>query len=180
MKYCKVSELEEVLSKPTVAQIVDVREASEFAAEHIEGALHLPLSKLGPEKIKTLDKSKPVYLVCLGGVRAAKAAEQIARHGYTELYVLEGGLKAWMSAGKQVVKGTSRVWSLERQVRCAAGIFVLTGLVLGLCLHPYFFGISLFVSAGLIFSAVTDTCGMGMLLAKMPWNGGASCPQCKS
>jgi rhodanese-related sulfurtransferase len=180
MKYCKVNELEEALKKSTNAQIVDVREASEFASEHIEGSRPLPLSNLAPEQIKTLDQTKPVYLICLGGVRAAKAAEQIAKHGYHDLRVLEGGLKAWIAAGKQVVKGASRVWSLERQVRCAAGVFVLTGVILGLCVHPYFFGISLFVSAGLIFSAVTDTCGMGMLLARMPWNSGASCPQCKS
>ncbi len=60
--------------------------------------------------------------------------------------------------------------SLERQVRIAAGSLVLTGILFGWLVHPAFFGLSAFVGAGLVFAGVTDTCGMGMLLSKMPWN----------
>lgn len=59
--------------------------------------------------------------------------------------------------------------SLERQVRIAAGSLVLLGVGLSF-VHLYMIGLSAFVGAGLVFAGVTDTCGMGMLLARMPWN----------
>ena len=67
--------------------------------------------------------------------------------------------------------------SLERQVRIAAGFLVLTGVILGFTVHPGFFGLSGFVGAGLMFAGITDTCAMGMLIAKMPWN---QVKQCKT
>jgi rhodanese-related sulfurtransferase len=66
----------------------------------------------------------------------------------------------------------------SRQVRIAAGALVFIGAVLGYFVHPYFIGLSAFVGAGLVFAGITDTCGMGMMIAKMPWNrcqGGGSC-----
>ena len=66
--------------------------------------------------------------------------------------------------------GGSRVISLERQVRIAAGSLVLLGVALGLLVHPAFIGLAAFVGAGLVFAGVTDWCGMGLLLARMPWN----------
>ena len=56
------------------------------------------------------------------------------------------------------------------KVRIAAGLLVLLGAILGCLVHPAFVGLSAFVGAGLVFAGVTDTCGMGMLLARMPWN----------
>jgi len=47
---------------------------------------------------------------------------------------------------------------------------VFAGAVLGFLVHPYFFGLSGFVGAGLMFAGITDTCAMGMLIARMPWN----------
>jgi hypothetical protein len=60
--------------------------------------------------------------------------------------------------------------SLERQVRIAAGLLVLTGSLLDYLVHPYFIGLAAFVGAGLAFAGITNTCGMAMLLARMPWN----------
>jgi hypothetical protein len=82
---------------------------------------------------------------------------------------VEGGTIACENAGLPLARGT-KVMSLERQVRIAAGSLVLTGIVLGWLVHPYLIGLSAFVGAGLVFAGVTDTCGMGMLLARMPWN----------
>jgi len=84
--------------------------------------------------------------------------------------VVEGGTLAWIEAGLSVNRGTTKVISLERQVRIAAGSLVLTGVLLAIFVHPYFIGISAFVGAGLIFAGITDWCGMGLLLAKLPWN----------
>jgi hypothetical protein len=68
-----------------------------------------------------------------------------------------------------VVRGKKAI-SLERQVRIAAGSLVLLGVIGSLLIHPYVIGLSAFVGAGLLFAGITDTCGMGMLLARMPWN----------
>jgi hypothetical protein len=77
---------------------------------------------------------------------------------------------AWERAGLPMVRGARGSISLERQVRIGAGTLVLAGVVMGWLIHPAFFGFSAFVGAGLVFAGVTDWCGMGMLLAKMPWN----------
>ena len=60
--------------------------------------------------------------------------------------------------------------SLERQVRIGAGSLVLVGVLLGWLVNPAGYAISACVGCGLIFAGVTDWCGMGLLLAKMPWN----------
>lgn len=89
--------------------------------------------------------------------------------GHSKVVNVEGGTQAWQEAGLPVVRG-ERVLSLERQVRIAAGILVLIGVMFGWIFHPAFFGISAIVGAGLVFAGITDSCAMGMMLAKMPWN----------
>jgi hypothetical protein len=84
--------------------------------------------------------------------------------------IVEGELQAWVAAGYPVERGTSRVWSLERQVRFAAGTGVLLGVGLAWMAHPWFIALTAFIGAGLVFSTVTDTCGMALMLARMPWN----------
>ena len=83
---------------------------------------------------------------------------------------MEGGTQAWVAAGLPAVKGSKSAISIERQVRIGAGILVLTGIILGFLFHPAFFALSAFIGAGLVFAGVTDWCGMGLLLAKAPWN----------
>lgn len=150
-------------------QLVDVRETSEVGALRVEGALNLPLSRL-EALVDRVDRGRPVYLLCRSGARAAKAADMLHRHGVRDILVIEGGIEAWAGARKPVVRGASRVWSMERQVRFAAGLLVFTGLALGRALHPGWCLLSGFVSVGLMFSAVTDTCTMALVLAKLPWN----------
>ena len=67
--------------------------------------------------------------------------------------------------------------SLERQVRIAAGLLVVIGSALGAFVDQRWIGLAAFVGTGLIFAGVTDTCGMAMLLGKLPWNQvrGESC-----
>jgi rhodanese-related sulfurtransferase len=126
------------------------------------------------------EDAPPLYVICKSGARAAKACEKFAAAGFANVACVEGGTAAWEQAGFPVVRGTSRVISLERQVRIAAGLLVLLGVVLGWHVHPVFHGLSALIGAGLVMAGVTDWCGMGLLLAKMPWNrgGGATgtCP----
>lgn len=110
-----------------------------------------------------------MYVICNSGNRSGKACEKFLAGGFDEVVNVEGGTKAWDEAGLPVKRGKKAV-SLERQVRIAAGSLVLVGVILGFTVHPGFFGLSGFVGAGLLFAGITDTCAMGMLIAKMPWN----------
>ena len=85
---------------------------------------------------------------------------------------------AWAEAGLPVNRGTSKVMSLERQVRIAAGAIGLTGALLAQFVDPAFIWLSGFVGAGLVFAGITDTCAMGMLISKLPWNQRASAACC--
>ena len=151
---------------------VDVRSPAEFQAVHASGARLYPLDDLHPKKIAAelgISAQQPAVLLCAGGNRARKAAEKFHAEGIPHCLVVEGGTKAWEAAGLPVVKGRGAI-SIERQVRIGAGTMVLLGVLLGSWVDPLWFFLSGFVGAGLIFAGITDWCGMGLLLAKMPWN----------
>ena len=112
-------------------------------------------------------------LVCRSGQRARKAEEALKAAGMTNLHVLDGGMTAWAAAGQPVRRGAPRM-SLERQVRIAAGALAATGGFLALFVNPLFAAIPAFVGSGLVFAGVTDTCAMGMLIARLPYNRPAS------
>ncbi len=169
IKQATVHEINNLLDTGGECQVIDVREFSEFNSERIADAKLMPLSNFEKHEAE-IDHTKPVYIMCRSGNRAKQAAERLTTKGFTDIHVIEGGMSAWSGANLPVIKGDSKVWSLERQVRFAAGAFVLTGVLLGVFVSPYFILLSGFVAAGLMFSAVTDTCGMGMVLARMPWN----------
>jgi rhodanese-related sulfurtransferase len=170
MKKCGVEHLEKVLQNKIDGQVIDVREPAEFNSEHIEGTTSLPLSILNEDRIKPLKKDVPVYLLCRSGGRACSAADKLEKFGFKDIHVIDGGMQAWIAAGKKVTYGLRSVWSIDRQVRFAAGSLVLTGILFSFFIHPYWIALSAFVGAGLVFSGVTDTCGMAMLLLRMPWN----------
>jgi rhodanese-related sulfurtransferase len=173
IKKATVHEINQLLNTGGECQVIDVREYSEFNSERIADAQMMPLSNF-EQHSDNIDHAKPVYLMCRSGNRAKQAAERLAKKGFTEIHVIEGGMLAWAQAELPVVKGESNVWSLERQVRFAAGSIVVIGVLLGLAIDPYFGLISAFVGAGLVFSAATDTCTMGTILARMPWNKAAA------
>jgi rhodanese-related sulfurtransferase len=128
-----------------------------------------------------IDRERPAFLMCRSGIRAAHAAEQLTQLSHPDVRIVEGGIQAWVAAGYLVERGVRRVWSLERQVRFVAGAGGLVGVGLAWVVHPWFIALAAFIGAGLVFSAVTDTCGMGRALARMPWNqrpkggAGATC-----
>ena len=157
-------------------ELIDVRTPVEYAEVHAEGARLIPLDKLDPEAVisaRNGSADEPFYFICKSGSRSAKAVEKFRAAGFANVMTVAGGTTAWEEAGLPVVRGP-KVISLERQVRIGAGLLVLLGLLLGWLVHPGFFGLSAFVGGGLIFAGVTDWCGMGMLLAKMPWNNRSS------
>jgi len=152
------------------ALLLDVRTPAEFEEAHIEGSVLHPLSDLNIETIQRLAKGKDAcVLVCRSGSRASQAAERLADRGLPSLRILEGGVQAWEAAGLPLKRG-AKMMSLERQVRIAAGALVFAGALLGYFVDPAWIALSGFVGAGLVFAGITDTCGMGMLIARMPWN----------
>src|SRR5690606_33806949 len=116
IKQATVEEINSLLNGTGECQVIDVREFSEFNTERIAEAQLMPLSNF-EKHAEDIDHSKPVYLRCRSGGRAAKAAERLAAKGFTDTHVIKGGMQAWEAADLPVIKGTSKVWSLERQVR---------------------------------------------------------------
>ena len=159
-------------------ELIDVRTPVEFREVHCAFARNVPLSDLDPRAVmvdRGVTAGSPLYVICRSGGRGEQACAKFRAAGFPDAVNVEGGTLAWAACGLPVHRGRKAV-SLERQVRIAAGTLVLLGATLGLLVHPYFLGLSAFVGAGLVFAGVTDTCGMGLLLARMPWNrrGGAS------
>lgn len=173
MRQISQAGLLELIAADPALPVVDVRTPVEFAEVHVSQSRNIPLDQLNPGKAGAtlpLRPDQPVYLLCRSGQRAARAAEILARHGFAAPTIVEGGMLAWIEAGYPVTRGKSKVISLERQVRIAAGLLVLGGLGLGWFVHPGFLGLSAFTGAGLVFAGITDFCGMGLLLARAPWN----------
>ena len=153
--------------------LIDVRTPAEYRAAHVDFARNQPLERFDSaavqELLRSQDASSPVYVICQSGGRGRQACEKLLAAGRGNVVNVEGGTAAWIAAGLPVTRG-KKVMALERQVRIAAGSLVLASAVLALAVSPYWIGLAAFVGAGLIFSGVTDTCGMGLLLARMPWN----------
>lgn len=146
-------------------RVIDVRSPAEFRGAHVDGAELHPLDKLDTNALA----GQPVYILCQSGKRATMAAEKLTAAGHEAVFVVEGGTDAAIEADLPIIRGEGSI-SIERQVRIAAGGLVFTGTLLGLFVQTGFFALPAFVGAGLVFAGVTDTCGMGMMLAKCPWN----------
>lgn len=162
-------ELQNLLAIKPDLLLLDVRTPVEFAEVHVTQARNVPLDQLLPGAVQ-VQKDQAVFLLCRSGQRPTKAAEKLAKQGFVAPIVVEGGTLAWMAANLPVTRSAVKVISLERQVRIAAGSLVLFGVLLGWFVQGGFYGLAAFVGAGLVFAGVTDFCGMGLLLAKLPWN----------
>ncbi len=165
------SDLHTLLKQHKSLDLIDVRTPGEYRAVHVEHARLHPLDTLDAQEVQRQRPPQaqgPTYVLCKSGGRAAKAAAQLRAAGL-ECVVVEGGTDACVSAGLAVTRG-KQVVSLERQVRIAAGSLVAAGTALGVFVSPWFLIVPAFVGCGLVFAGVTDWCGMGMLIAKLPWN----------
>ncbi len=168
MSECTVMTLRDELTGGE-ATLVDVRERAEFAGGRVPGAKLMPLSEL-EARHKELDHKRPVYVMCRSGNRSAKAQQELRDLGFENVINVSGGFEAWKRHDLPFERDEKAPWDIERQVRFVAGSFVLIGFLLAVFVHPYLIGISAFIGAGLVFSALTNTCTMGMILLKMPWN----------
>ncbi|MEU2429349.1 rhodanese-like domain-containing protein [Streptomyces sp. NPDC007861] len=153
--------------------VIDVRTPGEYASGHVPGAFNIPLDLIGhavTELGEVADRGG-LLMVCASGARSDSACALLAEHGIPAS-TLVGGTSAWVNEGHELHRPdgpTRSTWAMERQVRLTAGSLVLAGLGLGL-LHPAWHLLSAGVAGGLVFSALTDTCGMAALLARLPHN----------
>lgn len=153
------------------AMLVDVRESDERLREHIPGSRHLPLSKLDAAEF-AVRHGGIVIFHCRSGARTQSQSARLAAKtgGVCDAYLVEGGLDGWRKAGLPTEIDRRQPIELQRQVQIGAGGLALIGTLLGLTFSPWFFGIPLFVGAGLVFAGVTGFCGMAVLLQRAPWN----------
>lgn len=163
--------LQHLIKTGKAPRLLDVRTPGEFQTSHIPGAYNVPLDTLREhrgELRRHLDED--VVLICRSGARASQAEQALAEVGLPHLRVLDGGMMAWEASGAPVNRGPER-WELERQVRLIAGSVVLVSGVVGFFV-PGVHLIGTAIGAGLTFAAVSNTCAMGMMLSKLPYNRG--------
>jgi rhodanese-related sulfurtransferase len=166
--------LRALLDSAAPPRMLDVRTPGEFETAHIAGAYNVPLDLLREHRTELIEHlDQDVVLVCQAGQRAAAADEALRTAGLANVHVLDGGIAAWIDKGLPVNRGAQR-WDLERQVRLAAGTLVLSSILASVA-APRLKWLAAGVGAGLSFAAVTNTCAMGMLFARLPYNRGPAC-----
>ena len=156
-------------------KIIDVRTPAEWESAHIPGSYNVPLDMVPEHRAELRDTLRsPAILVCRSGTRARQAEQVLREADLPQVHVLDGGIAAWEVAGKPLNRGRQR-WGLERQVRGVAGTLVVLGALGGALVWQPLSYVSAFVGGGLAYSALTDTCGMAMILSKLPYNQAATC-----
>ena len=165
-------ELERIRQQGQSVDLIDVRTPLEFREVHADFARNVPLDSLDPHAVmarRNGNETQPLYVICRSGSRAGLACQKFQACGYDSVVSVSGGTKAWDGAGLPVVRG-KRAISLEQQVRMAAGFLAAAGSALAFFVHPGFLIVPAGVGVGLMHAGVTNSCIMGMMLAKMPWN----------
>ncbi|MEU6024540.1 rhodanese-like domain-containing protein [Micromonospora sp. NPDC047134] len=154
--------------------IVDVRTPGEYDSAHVPGSINLPLDQVDAHLGRIVnDAGGRMLLICQSGARASQACTKLVNAGLPAATVVTGGMNAWITAGGPVQRGRER-WGLERQVRLVAGSIVLLSILISIWVPGARF-VAGFIGAGLTFAALTNTCAMGMMLTKLPYNRGAGC-----
>ena len=150
-------------------RLLDVRTPGEFAGGRIAGSHNVPLPELGAHAgALVAGPATEIVVVCQTGGRARQAAEVLRSAGHDSVAVLDGGVAAWQADGG-AVEADKETWALERQVRLVAGSLVATSILTSLKFPAARF-LAGAVGSGLVFAAVSNTCMMGNLLAKLPYN----------
>ncbi|WP_328946137.1 rhodanese-like domain-containing protein [Streptomyces sp. NBC_00250] len=163
--------LHRLVQEGRAPRLLDVRTPAEFRTAHIPGSYNVPLDTLREHRAELRSHlDEDVVLVCRSGGRAAQAEQALAGAGLSNLRVLDGGMNAWEAVGAPVNRGPAR-WDMERQVRLVTGSVVLTTGLVGV-LVPGVHLVGTALGAGLTYAALSNSCAMGVLLSKLPYNRG--------
>ena len=169
-----VTQLQQLQLEDPAIRILDVRTGGDFENSHIPGSYNVPLDTLGEHVRDLADVEHPVVLVCQSGGRASQAHEKLTEAGKATLHILEGGMTSWQAAGGDLTVGNTTRWAMDRQVRFVAGTFAIVAVVASIFV-PGLEWIAAGVGAGLAYSAVSNTCAMAAVLAKLPYNRTNAC-----
>ena len=105
VKETNVDEVKGRLDRGEKPTLIDVREESEFAKDHLPGAVHLGKGIIERDiETRFPDTAAQLILYCGGGFRSALAADNLQKMGYTDAISLDGGWRAWQQAGLPVEK----------------------------------------------------------------------------
>ncbi|MFD8212874.1 rhodanese-like domain-containing protein [Streptomyces sp. NPDC059697] len=152
--------------------VIDVRTHGEYASGHIAGAHNIPLDHLDAAVpvLKSAAECGDLVMVCASGARSAQACATLTTHGIPAA-TLTGGTIAWSRHGRDLHRITDvrGVWPMDRQVRFVAGSLILAGLAVGQRRVAARW-LSVGVAGGLVYSAVSGSCAMARVLAKLPLN----------
>lgn len=164
------AELHEQIKSGRTVTLIDVRTPAEYEHVHVACARNIPLDRLQLDDLSQCNREgSPVYVICKSGGRGGQACMKLSRAGLANVMNVEGGTEAWEQAGFPVLRGRSSM-SLDRQVRIIAGGLIVVASVLGM-IHDVRWGILVgVVGLGLAHAGATNSCLMGMMLSKMPWN----------
>jgi len=109
-------------------------------------------------------KDKDLYVLCQTGVRTTQAVNILRSSGFERVQAVEGGVQAWKVSGLPLDRQKGPI-PIMRQVQIVAGSLALIGGLI-----PNLRWIAIIVGAGLVFAGVSGTCGMALVLSKLPWN----------
>ncbi len=169
-----VGQAQQLIANPSTL-VVDVRSPGEFQTSHIPNSINLPVDQLDPHLRRIVSAAGgTLVLVCQAGGRAEQAAGKLGQAGLSDMVVLAGGMNSWVQAGAPVEHGEIKKWALERQVRLVAGSIVFLSIIASIWFPPMKW-LAFAIGFGLTFAALSNTCMMGMLLMKLPYNKGPGC-----
>lgn len=167
------SSLRAELAANSGLKLLDVRTPGEFQSGHIDGSVNVPLDQIDSNLGRIVHGTKGrMVVICQAGGRATEAAGKLSAAGASDVVVLEQGMNAWLAAGAPVESSGQQRWALERQVRLVAGGIVAAS-VIGSIWEPRVRFLAGGIGAGLVFAAVSNTCAMGKMLMKLPYNKGS-------
>jgi len=158
--------------------IIDVRERDEYAEEHIEHSINVPLSSfatVAPGVLKAVE-DREITFICHSGMRSAQAISLAKGMGYQNEHTydsFDGGLLEWKKQGKPLIsssKNQSSVLPINRQVQLLVGAIIVICAVIGGMGNPVWSYVAAAMGAGLFVTGATGSCAMGKVLAFMPWN----------
>lgn len=151
-------------------ELVDVRTRVEYRSGHIEGATNIPVDELEQlTSYPATEGGRQLCLICQSGKRAERARKHLETLG-VQACILENGMNAWTENKGAVIREKGAPLPLMRQVQIIVGLVNLIGLALGMLYSPWWYLVPSFTSMGLFIAGVTGTCGLALILARLPWN----------
>lgn len=149
--------------------IIDVREQQEYAHEHIDQSINIPLGKLGTLESENY-RNKIAIFHCRSGKRTSLNENAMDSTPFKDKYCLSGGIVEWKSAGMPTISEYAAPVDVMRQVQLIVGCMILLGVSLSYLISVYFIILAIFAGIGLLVAGFTGFCGMAEVLKFLPWN----------